>query len=342
MQNYYPPYQNMNPQQPQVDPWEQYYKLKRKSEIKELIVTGLVIGGTLIAELIIQSVIVVILMLSKKYDVYLESSLFQNTFNIIAVHILSMMLPFYLMSLILKKRYVCELIPRKEVGVFNCFAWICFGMGCCIAANFITAAVIELFEQMGYKLTQTEYNEPSSIIECIALVFSTVLAPALCEEFAMRCCTMGALRRYGKGFAVVAVSIVFGLIHGNVIQFVFAFLLGLVFGYITIVTDSVIPAMFIHGLNNGISVLSDIVKYALGSEESEYVGVICYLIWGALSIYGLVYLIVKKQIRINRQKKLKEPYALSFGGKLLCLLPGFIIPIGILIVITVQTIVPIT
>ncbi|MBE6740876.1 MAG: CPBP family intramembrane metalloprotease [Ruminococcaceae bacterium] len=342
MQNYYPPYQNMNPQQPQANPWEQYFQLKRKTEIKELIVTGLVIGATLIASLLIQTVAVVVLMLSKKYDVYLESSLFQNTFNIIAVHILSMMVPFYLMSLILKKRFVSELIPRKEIGAPNCFAWVCFGMGCCIAANFVTAGVIELFRLMGYKLTQTEYNDPSSIIECIALVFSTAIAPAVCEEFAMRCCTMGALRRYGKGFAVVAVSIVFGLIHGNVIQFVFAFLLGLVFGYITIVTDSVIPAMFIHGLNNGISVASDIVKYAWGSSKSEYVGVICYLIWGALSVYGLIYLIIKKQIRINRQKKLKEPYSLSFGGKLLCLMPGFIIPIGILIFITIQTIVPIT
>jgi hypothetical protein len=215
-------------------------------------------------------------------------------------------------------------------------------MLCCVAANFITNGVIELFKLFGYKLTQPEYNDPSSIIECIALVFSTAIAPAVCEEFAMRCCTMGALRKYGKGFAVFAVSIVFGLIHQNVIQFVFAFLLGLVFGYITVVTDSVIPAMFIHGLNNGISVVYDILKYASGKNIAEFVVPFFYLVWAALGVYGMIYLIVKKELRIKSPKKIKEPYALAFWEKLLCLLPGFVLPIGILIYSTTQTIVPIT
>ena len=318
-----------------------YFQNKRKKEIKEIIITGLIIGGTIVASLMIQTAFGLAVLAGKWATLYNESSLFQNTFNIVAVDIFSLIIPYFIMSLILKRRYQGDLIPREKIGKLPAFAWISLGMGCCVGANYITAFVIALFKQFGYKLTQTELIKPSSVIECVALVFSTALAPALCEEFAMRCCTMGAMRKYGKGFAVVAVSIVFGLIHGNVIQFVFAFILGLVFGYITIATDSVIPAMFIHGFNNGISVLNDIVKYAAGSKVSDYVGPVCYIAWLCLAGWGLTYLIFNKKLIPKREKKVREPYQLSFGVKLLCLLPGFTVPIIILVFLTIQTIVPI-
>ena len=320
-----------------------FYKNKRKSELKGIFLSGLAIGGTLIFSLIVQTFFVLLLQSSGYYTAYSQSSLFQHAFNIVAVDIFSLIIPFLLLSLILKRNYKGQdLIPRKKLTKLRMFSWISVGMMCCVGANYITSLVIALFKQFGYKLTQPDYNSPSNVIECIVIVFSTALAPALCEEFAMRCCTLGVLKKYGKGFAVFAVSVVFGLIHGNVIQFVFAFLLGLVFGYITVVTDNVIPAMFIHGFNNGISVLNDILKYATISEKtSEYICSGIYIMWLVLGGIGLVYLIMKKELIPKRQKKLKEPYAPSFGIKVLCLLPGLFIPICILVYMTTQTVVPI-
>ena len=320
-----------------------YFKNKRNNELKGIFLSGLAIGGTLILSLIIQTFFVLFLQARGYYTAYSQSSLFQNAFNIVAVDIFSLIIPFFLLSLILKRNYGgSNLIPRKKLNMLQHFSWVSVGMACCVGANFITSFVIALFKQFGYKLTQPDYNDPSNVIECIVIVFSTALAPALCEEFAMRCCTLGALKKYGKGFAVFAVSVVFGLIHGNVIQFVFAFLLGLVFGYITVVTDSVIPAMFIHGFNNGLSVINDILKYATGSEKAgEYFGSAIYIMWLVFAGIGLVYLIMKKELFPKRQKKLKEPYAPSFGLKVLCLLPGLFIPICILVYMTTLTVVPI-
>lgn len=319
-----------------------HYKLKRKKELEDIFLSGIVIGTTLIGSLFIQTVFVFILQFSGYYSAFTNSSLFQNAFNIVAVDIFSLVIPFFLMSLILKKNYEGNLIPVKKLKRKQLFAWISVGMGCCVGANYITSYIITIFKQFGYKLTQTEYKDPSSIIECIVVVFSTAIAPALCEEFALRCCTLGALRRYGKGFAVVAVSIVFGLIHGNVIQFVFAFMLGLVFGYITIVTDSVVPAMLIHGLNNGISVINDILKFATGSPKAGgYVADAIYIMWIILAVIGLIYLLVNNELILKTQEKLRNPYAPSFGLKLLCLLPGLLFPLCILIYLTTKTVVPI-
>ena len=342
--------QNQNYNLPGYDPAQiqqayqqhMYYKRKRKAQLEGIFLTGLAIGGTLIASLIIQVFLVLILQFSPYYDLYNSSSLFQNAFNIIAVDLCSLLLPFFIMSRILKNQYEGELIPRKSIGALPAFAWICLGMGGCVGANFITVFVVSMFKQFGYKLVQPEYNDPKSIIECVMIVFSTAVAPAIFEEFAMRCCTIGALRKYGKGFAVIAVSIVFGLIHQNVIQFVFAFFVGLILGYITIVTDSIVPAIFIHGLNNSISVLNDIINFAAGSKMADNVYYAIYIIWIALALWGALYLLIKKQLIPKRKKKLKEPYAPSFGLKLICLLPGLIIPFAILIFFTTKSIVPIT
>lgn len=97
----------------------------------------------------------------------------------------------------------------------------------------------------------------------------------------MRCCALGLLKNYGKAFGVVSVSVVFGLLHGNVIQFIFAFLVGLVLAYITIKTESIIPAMCIHALNNGMSAVSDTVNYAAGKEVNVTVGFFAFGFWWA-------------------------------------------------------------
>jgi hypothetical protein len=216
-------------------------------------------------------------------------------------------------------------------------------MGGCLIANYVTSFVTAIFNAFGYELTQSESLGIDSPLACIALVFSTAIVPAVCEEFAMRCCTLGALRKYGKGFSVFAVSVVFGLLHGNVIQFVFAFLVGLVLGYVTVRTDNVIIAMFIHGFNNGLSVLRSILEYTISDDFATKVITAIFLMWLILSILSLIYLTVKKELLPPKtQKAPKEPYALSFGTKLLCLLPGFFVPFVLLIYLTSTSIVPVS
>lgn len=61
---------------------------------------------------------------------------------------------------------------------------------------------------LGYELTQNEFGTSNDPLTCIVMVAATVFAPAIFEEFAFRCCALGALKKYGKGFAVFMVSII--------------------------------------------------------------------------------------------------------------------------------------
>ncbi len=339
-QGYYQPPQyippNMDPQYLQQMAHQAEVKRMRGKQRSGIIGLGFLLGATIIAYLIIQTVFVLILQGSSYYQTYLTSSTFQSCFNIVAVHMTSMLIPFTVMALILKKNWVGPLVPLEKVGKFKTCAWVALGMGCCMVANMLTNLLVEVCKKGGYELTQPEILDIDSPLACVALIVSTAVVPAIFEEYGFRCCALGIMRKYGNAFAVIATSVMFGLVHGNVIQFVFAFMLGLVFGYITIKTNSVLPAMLIHGLNNGISVVQDILKYTSGGKVSETVVSVIMYTWMALAVAALVYFIYKKEFKRTVPKQPKEEYELSLGAKLACLLPGLAIPFGILIFLTSQ------
>lgn len=312
---------------------------KRKKEKKELIITGIIIGIAIMGYLIIQSIVSVIVLQGSFKSLYETSPLFQYCFGTIAVHFCSLLIPFSIMALILRKNLISPLIPLKKTKKSISFAWICTGMGLCIASNYFVNAIISICNELGYELTQGETLDPNSVISCIALVFSVAIVPAIVEEYALRCCTLGVLRKYGKGFAIFTVSIVFGLLHGNIIQFIFAFLIGLILAYITVKTDNIIPAILIHAFNNGISAVNDIVKYAISEDAAKNVVSAIYIVLIVLAIIATVYLAFKKELLLKKDKtQSKERSSLSFATKLACLIPGFVLPFMMLIFITAQTI----
>ena len=346
---HYPPQQNgiyyhpQQPQQPQQYLLQQQIKRDKAHEMTEILTAGLALGAALIATLVLQVIGVSFLQLSGKYELFEKSFLFQHSANIIIVDVIGLIIPFAVMSLLLKNRYTTPVIPREKVKFGVTVSWVGVGLAICMGANFLTNFVIQVFKQFGYELTQFETLKPNSVFECILMIFSTAIVPAICEEFAMRCTALGALRKHGKAFAVVAVSIVFGLLHGNVIQFVFAFIIGLILGYVTIVTDSVIPAMFIHGLNNGLSVFQDILAYAINSKNTQDLIVsIVMIAYIAAGVGGLIYLLVTKQFLPKKEVKQPKPYKIHFLRKLVLLIPGLILPFAILIYLTSKTIVPIS
>lgn len=59
----------------------------------------------------------------------------------------------------------------------------------------------------------------------------------------------------GVWLSIVISAILFGLVHGNIAQFVHATLLGILLGWIYYHTKSIVPGIVLHFLNNGITFL---------------------------------------------------------------------------------------
>lgn len=329
-------YQRISQQQYNYMIYQSQIKTAKNNQKKELIKVGFALGATLILYLILQSIAVLSLKSLGLTEIYNNSPMVKYAFNIIAIHLFSMLIPFSLLALCFKKNFITPFFPAKKMKGKDIAAWISFGMGFCLVANIFVNFIIQISKDVfGYELSQNDYGTPNDWLTCLVIVVSTAIIPAICEEIAFRCCALGILKKYGKSFAVFTVSIVFGLIHGNVIQFVFAFFIGALLAFITVKTDNVIVAMCIHGFNNGMSVVNDIVKFAANEKTALIVSNLIFYIWGITGIISLVYL-VKKRAFASQKPIAKNLADNNFFTKLLCLVPGLILPFIILIYMTSQ------
>lgn len=83
----------------------------------------------------------------------------------------------------------------------------------------------------------------------------TAILPAICEETAHRGLLTKGLSVMGTKKAIMISSILFGLVHLNVNQVLYATLIGFVLSYVALLCDSIYPAMIIHFTNNALSVI---------------------------------------------------------------------------------------
>lgn len=77
------------------------------------------------------------------------------------------------------------------------------------------------------------------------LVFAVLIGPVL-EELVFRGLIIGRMRRFGDKAAILFSAAVFGLFHGNLYQFFYAFGVGLLFGFIYVRTNRLRYSMGLH------------------------------------------------------------------------------------------------
>lgn len=117
-------------------------------------------------------------------------------------------------------------------------------------------------------------------------VFTSIILAPVAEELFFRGVVLKQLSRVSGRFAIVISAVIFGLMHGNPYQAVMAFLIGLVLGYITIETDSVVPAIICHMAVNTVASISDIAYYfdPVLSDDIAYMLGVLELVVGAVGL----------------------------------------------------------
>lgn len=91
----------------------------------------------------------------------------------------------------------------------------------------------------------------------IAVTIVIALMPAIGEELLFRGLTFGGLRvKYKLGWAIVISAIIFGLFHTSIVKLLPTAMLGACFAFIVYKTGSIYISMFLHFLNNFISIIA--------------------------------------------------------------------------------------
>ena len=227
---------------------------EKKEERRKIRLLGFYAGSAILLYVFIQNVIVGLMMLFGLYTQYRSDPLLQDGADILII-VVSLLLPFLLLSRAM--RGVSGLqsslpldFPQK--GSRTLLA-VPAGVAVCLLSNNVTSYFISFLGGFGLKLTSPEVPLPQGVLGIVVAVLRVAVVATLVEELCFRGVLMQNLRPFGNGFAVFIAAALFGMLHGNLVQAPFAFLVGLILGWFTIATGTIWTSILIHACNNLIS-----------------------------------------------------------------------------------------
>lgn len=170
------------------------------------------------------------------------------------IQLIALGLPCIIYYLLKNKRLndpIYGLSTRGPQILFVIFAAMFFVCGTLLIKYFyilnggVDAAVVNFYGD----LTGTTENTSTLII-----VLSFVVIPAVCEELFFRGIIFSEYRGYGTANAVIISAVCFAMLHFSITNFFIYLFAGLLFGFVTAMTRSIIPSIALHLLSNYLSI----------------------------------------------------------------------------------------
>lgn len=188
---------------------------------------------------------------------------------------------------LLSKMDLGKTYPTQKLGFKLTFLLSSFGLSIAMIANYVSNMTAGVFNLFGIDINIDIDYKCDNLLEVILFYTSVALLPALAEEFAFRGVILKIMRKHSDSLAVIVSGVMFGLMHGNFTQIPFALVVGLILAYITVKTNSLIPAMIIHFLNNSISVTLTLMYSNENISETivNYANVILMI---TISVLGII------------------------------------------------------
>lgn len=141
-----------------------------------------------------------------------------------------------------EKKHLTEVIHGKTIGSI-----VFLAIGLQLFTN--------LFMQIVYVISPAIMNEYAALVETVGIgqanvvsMLATVILAPIVEEIMFRGVTMRLAGKAGAGFLVANLiqAVAFGIYHFNLVQGIYATVLGLVLGYVAYKYDSIYPSILLH------------------------------------------------------------------------------------------------
>ena len=139
---------------------------------------------------------------------------------------------------------------KQKMKFFHILAGLCICVALMISGSMASNTIMNFFENLkGQSISNPIEEVTTNSSWWLNLVFVAILAP-IAEELLYRKILCTRLLPLGEGWAVVISAAVFALAHGNFYQCVYAFTLGLFFGFIYVKTGKLGYSIFYHFMIN--------------------------------------------------------------------------------------------
>ena len=250
------------------------------------------------------------------------------------VYAFAMAVPAVVVSLCCKRRYF-PLSPARPVSGGVAFFGVLGAMGVCMVANFITTYIVAFFKQFGVTPPETPDMMENTPLSLVLNIIVLAVLPALLEEMVFRGYILRTMRPYGDWYAVFVSSLLFSLMHGNIEQIPFAFIVGLALGWLMIYTNNIWLPVIVHFCNNGLSVLMQYFGDRYPSAETQGLfNLLVIVLVGVVGLASFGVLLSRHRELFGRLPKKSLLSASSRFGNLF-LAPAWVIAVAVMLLLTV-------
>lgn len=282
------------------------------------------IGMAMILFIFVQFVLELVLSLA--LPVVLKNIFDTNTILILTTGLISMISILVTVSFI--KAYNPQEKTNRKISRKNSFNLIFVGIALICLLQLVLPYLYKWLGIDYNALEMFEVSPGSGVLSSVIFFIVLAVLPAIFEELLCRKAILNLAKRYGNLFAVVFSAMIFALIHLNMGQAIFAFVMGLIFGVIAVKTNSIKIPVLLHFLNNGYAALMTIFV-----ENNIAVGIIDTIVI-AIFIFSLIVLINN----LPKLRKLKkEDFKIDPDCRLIVKNYAFIISMVLLITMFIST-----
>ena len=188
-----------------------------------------------------------------------------------------------------------------KLVLYSVLLGICLYFLTIIMSRFFNG-ILFLFGYSGGSSGSSEFPLSSYLIQIVTVA----ILPALCEEFIHRGLLLQGTKHESFGKAIIISSVLFGLIHLSIVQVFYAIILGIIMGYVAVITKNIWPAVIVHFMNNFLSITS---SYFLSFENGysvfmnnlsdkltniNFIVIVLVIILGMILLFGAIYLLLNR------------------------------------------------
>ena len=165
--------------------------------------------------------------------------------------------------LVSSKEKVTEVLLVKKIKWSTVFGVVAFTMAASPLVTLVNL-VSQLFVDNTVSANSTQFL---SLHPLLLIFFVGILAP-ICEEVVFRGAIFGGLKKEGNIFkAIMASGLLFGLLHMNINQASYAFVIGVLLGFLVEATGSIFSSILFHMLVNSSNAIMMIISDRVVSDE---------------------------------------------------------------------------
>ncbi len=238
--------------------------------------------------------------------------------------------------------YSASSVSFKKANVWTALLCVLTGIICVLGFVWLIEGCFgSFFEWVG--LEMTSYSLPMTNAGWLILNLIVLgVVPAICEELLFRGVIFNGLKeKFSPNVSIVLCGLLFALMHGNIMQFIYPFILGCLLSFVMEKTGNLLYTILIHMFNNFTTIVMSYIIEVNGTTLNfsvEWWGWICAILVAVATVALLwviywFYLKKQKKLEVEKQGEISGNKPIMVGKFPLTLICGMVLAV-ILIVIS--------